>query len=438
MSRETGGAGMRIIILNQFFHPDHSATSQLMTELAESLVELGHSVTALAGRGRYTGGGRLPVSEDYQGVRITRAWATSFGKRHLWGRLADYLSFYIGATWKLLRLPHHDVVLALTTPPLIGLVALLVGRLRRMRVVVLVQDVYPEIAIALGKLPADGLLTRLLDGLNGRLLRQADGIIVLSECMRRRLAARIGDACESRLEVIHNWADGSRIQPQAEAGKAFALDHNLAGAFIVLFSGNWGEVNEFRTVLEAARSLRERRDIAFLFIGDGSKAAGIRQFCEQHELKNVRLLPYQPRERVPATLAACDAALVTLAEGLAGLSVPSKTYAILAAGRPVLYVGDQASEIADIVRENACGATVAAGESQQLAELITAWATDLALTRQLGERARAVFESRFDRPAAVRAYVRALQKFLRRSPQVEPEYGPGEVSTLENSPWSKN
>lgn len=424
---------MRIIILNQFFHPDHSATSQLMTELAESLVEQGIKVTALAGRGRYNGGGRLPAREDYNGVRIVRAWATSFGKKRLWGRLADYLSFYLGAAWKLLFLPRHDIIMALTTPPLIGLLALLIGRLRRMRVVVLVQDVYPDIAVALGQLPADGLLTRLFDRLNSGVLRRADGVIALSQCMRRRLAAKLGTGRQARLEVIHNWADGSRIQPLDASENAFAREHQLGESFVLLFSGNWGQVNEFRTVLEAADRLRDRRDIVFLFIGDGARATEIRQFCRQHELNNVRLLPYQPREMVPLSLAACHVALVTLAEGLAGLSVPSKTYAILAAGRPVLFVGDQRSEIAQIVTEAGCGATVAAGDSRKLADLIAGWAADRATPRQLGEQARIAFESRFDRAHAVRAYIRVLRQCLRRRPPSAPEYEPREIALPESS-----
>src|SRR5438067_7353741 len=137
---------MRLIILNQFFYPDHSATSQLMTDLAESLVEHGVEVTALAGCGRYNGGERLAPSEVYKGVRIERAWATSFGKKSSVGRVFDYLSFYMGASWRLLRLPRHDIVMALTTPPLIGLIALVIARVvRGMRVVSLVQDIYPDV-----------------------------------------------------------------------------------------------------------------------------------------------------------------------------------------------------------------------------------------------------------------------------------------------------
>jgi glycosyltransferase involved in cell wall biosynthesis len=403
---------MRIIILNQFFYPDHSATSQLMTDLAESLVERGIGVTAIAGRGRYDGGGKLAAAEAYKGVCIERAWATGFGKRNLAARLADYLSFYIGATWKLLRQPHHDIVMALTTPPLIGLVALLIARLRGMRFVALVQDIYPDIAVALGTLRAESLLTRGLEWVSRLVLRKADRIIVLSECMRKRIVAKAGSESAPRIDVIHNWADGALIEPLADEENPFRVEHDLQDAFIVMFSGNWGLVNEFQTVLEAAKILRDRRDIVFLFIGNGVRAKELQAFCQAHDLANVRLLPYQPRELLCYSLAAADVALITLAPGLAGLSVPSKTYGIMAAGRPILFVGDESSEIAHIITESGCGDAVQSGQSEKLASLISVWSQDKALRGELGSRARKVFAARFDRRHAVRTYIRALEKCL--------------------------
>jgi colanic acid biosynthesis glycosyl transferase WcaI len=403
---------MRIIILNQFFYPDHSATSQLMTDLAESLVEKGIGVTAIAGRGRYDGGGRLAAAQDYKGVRIERAWATGFGKRNLATRLADYLSFYIGATWKLLRQPRHDIVMALTTPPLIGLVALLVARLRGMRFVALVQDLYPDIAVALGTLRAESLLTRGLEWASQSVLRKADRIIVLSECMRKRIVAKVGSESEPRIDVIHNWADGTMIEPLGDEENPFRVEYDLQDAFIVMFSGNWGLVNEFQTVLEAARMLRDRSDIVFLFIGNGVRANEIQAFCQAHDLANVRLLPYQPRELLRFSLSAADVALITLAQGLAGLSVPSKTYGIMAAGRPLLFVGDESSEIARIIIESGCGAAVQSGQSAKMADLIGEWSREKEQLNVLGKRARKVFESRFDRSHAVSAYIGMLYKCM--------------------------
>jgi colanic acid biosynthesis glycosyl transferase WcaI len=408
---------MRIIILNQYFYPDHSATSQLMTDLAESLVERGIAVTALAGRGRYNGGGKLPPYEEHKGVKIERAWATSFGKRNLVARLSDYLSFYLGASWKLLRLPKHDLVMALTTPPLIGLVALVIGCLRGMRVIALVQDVYPDVAVALGALKSNGLITRILDKLNLFVLRGSDRVIVLGECMRELIAEKMGQNKTSRIDVIHNWADGAEIKPATGAQNPFTLEHNLSDTFVVLFSGNLGHVNEFATALEAASRLRNRPDVAFLFIGEGAKREEISSFIERHDLKNIRLLPYQPRHLLRHTLSAGDALLVTLAEGLAGLSVPSKTYAILAAGRPVLFVGDLKSDAARIVKENDCGAVVAAGESERLAQVISDWAADKTGLAEMGAKARALFEAQFCREIAVTSYLKTFAKCLNVEPQ---------------------
>jgi colanic acid biosynthesis glycosyl transferase WcaI len=403
---------MRIIILNQFFYPDHSATSQLMTDLAESLVEHGVRVTALAGRGRYNGGERLSACQEHNGVKIERAWASSFGKRHLAGRLADYLSFYLGACWKLCFLPKHDIIMALTTPPLISLVALLIGRLRGMRVVALVQDVYPDVAIALGALRADSLMTRLLDRLNRLALGKADRVIVLGECMRRLIARKIPASRHSRIDVIHNWADGEAIKPAPEGENPFIQEHGLGGKFVVLFSGNLGQVNEFQTVLEAAAELRQRSEIVFLFIGEGAKRQEIAAFIEQQGLQNVRLLPYQPRQLLHHSLAAGDLLLVTLGEGLAGLSVPSKTYAILAAGRPALFVGDLQSDAARLVTENHCGAAVSAGAAEQLAQIIARWAADKTPLAEMGGRGRALFEAQFSREIAVRAYLKSFARCL--------------------------
>ncbi|MBV9926093.1 MAG: glycosyltransferase family 4 protein [Acidobacteria bacterium] len=411
---------VRLVILNQFFYPDHSATSQLMTDLAESLVARGFGVTALAGRGRYNGGGGLAPREEYRGVKVVRAWATGYGKGSVAGRLADYFTFYLGAAWKLLTLPRHDVVLALTTPPLIGLLALLVCRLRGMRLAALVQDVYPDVGVALGTFREGSLVTRLLDRLNRTVLSRADRIIVLGDCMRERVSARAGDGGEAKIDVIHNWADGEKIHPLAEgAPNDFADGHGLRGRFVVQFSGNFGRVNDFDTPLEAARLLKGREDVLFLFIGDGAKAAEMREFVRRHELCNVRFLPYQPREALLHSLAAGDAHLVTLAPGLAGLSVPSKTYGILAAGRPLLFVGDTRSDVARLVAEHRCGEVVPTGDAEALARVISAWADDPSRARRMGLEARELFLRRFDRPHAVDAYAESLLKCLPSAAAVE-------------------
>jgi colanic acid biosynthesis glycosyl transferase WcaI len=401
---------MRILILNQFFYPDHSATSQLMTDLAEGLVDRGFEVTALASRGRYNGGAKLAPREFHNGVKIERAWATSFGKANLAGRLCDYLSFYIGAAFKLVLLPRHDIVMALTTPPLIGLVAVTIGWLKRARVISVMQDVYPDVAIALGALRRNSLASRLLGRVNRRVLARSSRIIVLGECMRERIADILGTAVRDRIDVIHNWADGSVIKPLDARKNSFIAQNGYRDRFLVLFSGNLGKVNDFQTLIESARLLKDRSDILFLFIGEGARKEEIADFARRNNLTNIRLLPYQPREVLPHSIAAGDASVVTLADGLAGLSVPSKAYAIMAAGRPILFVGDRACAIAKIVEEHGAGAVVGSGDSKHLAQIIINWADNPNEVERLGSNARSVFEERFDRRIAIDAYIESFSK----------------------------
>ena len=382
-----------------------------MTELAESLVERGVEVTALAGKGRYNGGEQLPSREDYRGIRIERAWATSFGKRSLGGRLSDYLSFYVGAFLRLCRIPRHNIIMVLTTPPLIGLVALIVGRLRRMHVISLVQDVYPDVAIALGALRPQSLAASIAHRLNKMILRRSDRVIVLGECMRERIVDKLeGDS--GHVDVIHNWADGEKIKPLDRIENEFIREHHLEDKFTLLFSGNFGRVNEFATILEAARILRERSDIIFLFIGDGAKSGEITGFIRKHHLSNILILPYQSREKLSHSLTAGDAAFVTLADGLAGLSVPSKTYAMLAAGKPLLFIGDIKSEAASLVKENSCGVAIPAGESATLARVIKQLFLQRDRIEEMGRAARVLFEKRFDRRHAVNAYLQSFEMCL--------------------------
>jgi glycosyltransferase involved in cell wall biosynthesis len=253
------------------------------------------------------------------------------------------------------------------------------------------------------------------------MLHHADRVIVLSDCMLARVLANLGPAAHARIDVIHNWADGREITPLQGIKAGFWAERGLpelADRFVVLFGGNLGLVNDFTTVLAAARDLAHRSDIAFVFIGEGARRAEIAEFARAHALSNIITLPYQPRQALPHSLSAADALLLTLGEGLAGLSVPSKTYSNLAAGRPLLFVGDLRSSSAALIKEFACGAALARGQAAELAQTISRWADHPAEAAQLGQRARQLFEERFDRPHAVRAYLQTLFRCM--SPAATP------------------
>jgi len=397
---------MRILLLNQYYAPAEAATAQLLADLGACLARAGHAVTAVCSRRSYPDPTLVhPAREVIDGVAVRRLPGTGFGRTTAAGRVADYASFMAAAAVRLLLGPRFDVVVVLTTPPLLATLALAGARVRRGRVVYWVMDVYPDVAFALGVLRRESPAGRALEGLARRTLRAADAVVALGETMAERLAG-LG---ARRVEVIHNWSDGQAVHPAPAAGHPLRSAWGWDGRFVVLYSGNLGLAHEFDTVLAAAERLGDRPEIRLAFVGGGPREAEVRREIGRRGLTNVELRTHQAREDLGQSLTAGDVHLVTLRAGLEGLLVPSKIYGILAAGRPTLYVGPAAGEIDAIVREGRCGTRVGAGDAAGLAAAIRAYADDALRVAEEGRRARALFDARFDREHALAAHRRVIE-----------------------------
>lgn len=378
---------MKIVFVNRYFFPDHSATSQLLSDLAFHFATQGREVYVIASRQRYDEpGARLPARENVNGVTVHRVWTSTFGRGNLFGRALDYLTFYIGTGLALLRLA---------------------ARLKGARLVNWLQDVFPEVAGAVGMGSARGWVGRLLAKVRDGSLRAADANVALGMGMKRYLASR--GVPESRLRVIHNWADGELVRPIAPEDSRLRREWGLEGKFVVGYSGNMGRVHEFDTILGAAQALRADAGIVFLFIGGGAQRAWIEAEARERGLPNVRFLPYQPRDRLAESLSVPDAHLISLRPEVEGFVVPSKFYGIAAAGRPTIFVGSADGEIAQIINESECGIAVPEGDVVGLSAAITRFRDDAALCQKYGANARQVFEERFDKQIALEAWRRILE-----------------------------
>ena len=395
---------MKVLLLNQFFPPDLAPTGQMASELAEDLVAAGASVTALASRGTYLGGGALPRRERYRGIDVVRVTATSLGKRTLLHRAVDYASFYVTASAALLRLPRHDVVVTLTTPPLIAATGLLARTFKRSRLVCWIQDLYPEVAIAFGALRPRSLAARTMAAISRAVLHRADGVVALGEAMRARCVA--AGARPERVAVIPNWSDAAAVRPVPHAENP--LRGELAGAarIVVMYSGNMGHAHDMATLLEAAQLLGDRADIRFVFAGDGARRGDVEAAAAR--IPNVRLAPYQARERLSESLSAGDLHLVSLSPEVEGLLEPSKLYGAMAAGRPALYVGPPGSEVARTIAAERCGAIIRNGDPAGLARVIRELAGDEQARAEMGVRARAALVERYSRAVATGRFLRLL------------------------------
>jgi len=399
---------MRVVFVNRYYAPDHSATSQMLTDLATALAADGADVHVITSRLRYDdASAALPPRERLDGVSVHRVRTSAFGRARLPGRALDYLSFYVTASLRLCRLSRRgDVVVAKTDPPLISVPAGWVARMRGARSVNWLQDLFPEVAAELGVGMASGASGRILRWLRDGSLRKASANVVLGRLMRARVSALGVDP--RRIATIPNWADGAALRPVDREANPLRREWGLEGRFVVGYSGNMGRVHEFDTIVGAAEALRAQTSVVFLFIGGGAQAAAIKVASEGRRLTNLLFRPYQARERLGESLGAADAHLVTLRPELEGLVVPSKFYGIAAAGRPTLFVGDPEGEIGTIVREAECGICVRQGDVAGLASAIVTLRDDPALRARMNGNARRVFESSYDKRIAVECWRRLL------------------------------
>lgn len=374
-----------------------------MSDLAFGLVAEGKSVEIVTSRQSYGDPkSRLRKAETINGVTVSRVWTSRFGRQRLLGRAIDYLTFYAAAGWRLLRcVGSGDIVVAKTDPPLISVIAALVARLRGAILINWTQDLFPEVATALG---VRGLapVEPILRALRNFSLRTARQNVVLGQRMVERIKAE--SIPEERISIIHNWSDEGLIDPIDGDANPLRREWGLADKFVVAYSGNMGRAHEFATILDAAAHLKNRDDIRFVFIGDGAQAGHIAREVARRNLGNVDFKPYQPRDQLSYSLGVADLHLISLQPALEGLIVPSKFYGIAAAGRPTLYVGDPGGEIPAILAQADCGHTVRPGEAEALARYIEMLADDRPESARLGRNARDLFERKFSK-------VRALAKW---------------------------
>jgi len=391
---------MILYLVNRYFWPDESATSLLLTDLAEDLQAAGHEVHVFTSRQLYNRPqARLPERQIWQGIRIHRLPTSCRGRRYFWGRLLDIITFHLALRYARIA-QKPDAWFVMTDPPLLVNTVLALRRRLGGRLIHHVDDVYPDLAVALGSVPHWGPVAAFLESRVREGLRNCDQVIALGECMAGVLQAK--GVAPDRLAVAPPWADSGRLYPLDHGANPFRRELGLADDDLaVMYSGNMGLGHRFATILAAAGALARNDRIHFVFIGDGAKRPQIDAFRQAHDLKKVILLPYQPRERLRETLAAGDIHLISLDAKVQGLIVPSKLAGILAVGRPVVFLGDTANSLAGAILGEACGHVVPEGEVGTLVNLIQGLAQGPEQRRRLGESGRRLFMRKYDRAAVV-------------------------------------
>jgi len=388
---------MHILLLNEYYPPDTSATAKMAAQVAETLVQK-HRVTVVAGRPSYDPeefyGYAFLRKETRNGVAVERVGSTAFPRHRMQKRVSNYLSYLALAVPRALAV-RADVVLAMTDPPVAGIAGAFVARLTKRPFVYNIRDLYPEMAVG-GDIMKRNSWTDRWENWHREALRNADRVIVLGEDMRDRIVSK--GISPNRVRVVR---DGTSL-PQSAPDPLDPIVQEIRGGFpfVVLHAGNLGFYGAWTTLLKAANILRDESS-SFVFIGDGANRAALE--AEASTMPNVRFLPFRPAQQIPHVMTAGDLHVITVRRGLEGVVVPSKLYSILAAGRPVLVVAPAASDAARIVTASGCGLVADPDDPDAVAAAIRALRDDPARLADMSRRAREV--------GAKYARVNELQRF---------------------------
>jgi glycosyltransferase involved in cell wall biosynthesis len=399
----------KVIFLNRYFFPDHSATSQVLSAIAFALAAAGHDVHVIASRQLYDEPNTcLPSDEMAKAVKIHRVRTTRFGRASLLGRSIDYISFFFSVRRTLSSVASaNDIVIVKTDPPLLSLAVLSVVKRRRARLVNWLQDLYPEIAIASGMHWLKGPIGAGLSFLRDRSLKAACDNVVVGELMAERLGSR--QVGRERIHFIPNFAVDDEIVPVAAADNPLRGAWGLGGKFVIGYSGNLGRVHEFQTIIDAAEHLRNDPRIVFLCVGGGRLFDLLARSIGERQLRHKFVFrPYQDRAALKYSLSAPDVHWISLRPEFEGLVVPSKVYGIAAAGRPIIAITAKCGEIARMVQTHRCGVVVAPGDAQALTATLKELMDDPSLCVEMGSRAREMLEQNYTRAHALRLWQQLL------------------------------
>jgi glycosyltransferase involved in cell wall biosynthesis len=386
--------------VSEAYYPDEVGTAYYVTKLAEGLAA-SFNVRVLCGFPIYDArGAKVPSEEIHGHVRIKRCRGATLDKDRLFLRIVNLATISLSLFFlALTRFRKNDVVLVVTSPPLLPFTIKTACALKRAKCILRIDDVYPEALIAAGMLNPRSSSAAFMRSLNKWLYRRVDAIVVMGRDMER-LARQLAAPTIKNISIIPNWADVDEIFPVPKSQNALLKELGLSEKFVVLCAGNMGRAQAIEMMFSAAELMKGTKGLHFLFIGSGAKRAWMDREAKETPLENVTILNQRPRSDQNNFLNACDINLVSLVSGMTGAGVPSRLYNIMAAGKPVIAVAPEDSEACRVVLEEDIGWVVSPDRPDRLAEAIAAAASNPARLADMGVRARSAARGKYS-PATV-------------------------------------
>jgi glycosyltransferase involved in cell wall biosynthesis len=397
-------------ILDEVYYPEETGVGYYITRIAEHL-SLTQQVSVLCGQPAYSRAGvKAPQSEIHGGVRIFRCPSVVLNQRWVWMRMVRMVSITVSTLIAaLFRIRRGDSILAVTCPPSIPVLAVFVSFVLRVPYSLMVYDVYPDILAACGFISRDAFGYRVLKKISQLVLRRATHIFCIGRDMVEHLALSRGTGNSDGIEVIPIWADCDQIHPSPKQSNPLLLELGLTRKMVVLYAGNMGFPHGIETLAAAIKILEPDEGIHFLFIGSGPRQRILDEAIAMGA-RNITVLPPRPRAAQNEFLNACDISIISLVPGMLGLAVPSRTYNLMAAGKPIIGLTAESSEVARVIREEGIGWVVEPGNVGKTVEAIRAAKESPELLLEMGARARKAAEMKYSDEVILRQFDACLYR----------------------------
>jgi len=401
--------------MNRSFHPDTEATGQFITELCLRLSDK-YEVTVIAGRSYYIRKDCFkPLSlwkkEKLGTINIIRVRHTRFWKGRLPGRIINWITYCLIAFFAALRI-KTDLVFVATDPPVLGILAMVLRKIKASPFIYNCRDLYVDAAVGLGKLKPKGLIARAYDYLDVLAFNSASVVVPIGLSMQRRLVAK--GVQEEKINIISDWVDVNVIKP-VPTGENYLLDRfGLKDKFVVMYSGNMGLTQDLDILLKACARFKDSADVFFVFAGEGAIKETLKSLAISLGINNILFLPYQPMEMLSYSLCMADLHIISFKKGLSGAIVPSKMYGIMSAAKPYLIIGDKDSEPARIAADFRCGILVEAGDVETIAKAIQWGHEHRQELVDMGINGRRVAKEKFSKDVVIGEWFRLLDELAKR------------------------
>jgi glycosyltransferase involved in cell wall biosynthesis len=386
-----------------------TSTGYYLTRIAEGLAK-DFDVKVLCGQPNYSARGvSAPAREIYNEVEIFRCLGTRLDKNVIPFRLINMLTLGASVFFKaLFNFKKGDRILVVTTPPSLPFITAFAALARGAAYTLLIHDNYPEILIAVEKTNRDSFLVKTLNFFNRWLYKYASKIVVVGRDMKVLVEEKTS-GLDIPIATIPNWAELETVEPKPRAENKLLQELNLADKFVFLYAGNMGYPNDLESIVWCADKLKRDEKFHFVFLGAGVKRKWLEREVVEKGFRNVTILEPRPRGEQNVFLNACDVALVSLVKKMWGVSMPSRTYNILAAGKPILALTEADSELARVVSEEKVGWSVAPNEPEKLLETIYRIYAEREKLAEMGKRARRSAVEKYSPEQAVASYLVELK-----------------------------